>query len=821
MPRTRSVADRPGSRRATRADARPHRSDQPPPDRATSEAAARATPRLRPHDLRMPVLGAAAWLGGIAAARLPGHAGWLLATPLAGGLVLALHPRARHAPRRAVLRLLLAATLVAAAVLAVALLRQQAVSGSPLHEHAARRSTATLLATVASDPRRIAGTWGDRVVLRVRVAELTARGERRRLGGTVVVLGDPAWQDIALGERVRAQGRLAPADRPDVAAVLLASRAPVRIRGPDPWWRASGALRRSIRDAVAARPAAQRGLVPALVDGDDSALPPELEADFRTTGLTHLTAVSGTNLTLVVGALLAAARACRVRGPWLTVVGLVGIAGFVLLARTEPSVLRAAAMGVVGLFAFGRDGRRRGARALGVALVALVLLDPGLATSAGFALSVLATAGIVLLGPPLTDGLSRWLPRSLAEAVAIPTAAQLACTPVIAVLSAQVSLVAVLANLLAGPAVGPATVLGLLAGLVGLVADAPARVLGTTAGWCVGWIVEVAHRGAVLPGAAVAWGSGPWWIGLLVVLCLATALVLPRLTRHRALGIVLALLLVAVLLGLPGRLWRGGGGGVPPAGWVLVACDVGQGDALLVRTGPGSAVVVDAGPDPRALDACLDRYDVRVVPLVVLTHFHADHVDGLSGVLRGRRVAAVETSPVQDPPGGVEVVRQAAAQARVPVRTAPYGATRRFGDATLQVVHPDVARPVPGAGDGSSANDASVVLVVDVGGARLLLTGDLEPPGQARLSRLLRGLDVDVLKVPHHGSSHQDERWLASLHPELALVSVGADNDYGHPDARLVDRLTGAGAEVHRTDEEGDLAVVRRPDGPLAVATRR
>lgn len=776
---------------------------------------AEPAPPARPrHDLRMPVLGGAAWLGGIAATRAGDLAG-----PLLGGLVVvaaALAWRGRSG-RASPHDLVLAALLLGAAVLAGSLLRLEAVATSPLAGWADERATADLVGTVVSDPRLVEGQWGDRVVVRLRVREVTARGERRRLGGAVVVLGDPAWQEVELGERVHAEGRLAPSDSPEVGALLMSGRPPVRIRGPDPWWRAAGAVRAAIRDAVAHRSPDQAGLVPALVDGDDAGLPDDVEADFRTTGLTHLTAVSGTNLTLVVGALLLAARLVGVRGRWLALVGLAGIVGFVLLARTEPSVLRAAAMGTVGLFAFGPDGRRRGLRALGVALVALVLVDPALATSAGFALSVLATGGIVLLGPPLTDALARWLPRGLAEAVAVPTAAQLACTPVVAVLSGQVSLVAVLANLLVGPAVGPATVLGLLGGLVGLVVPAGGRLLGTGAAWCVAWIIAVARHGAALPGAAVTWGTGPLAVLVLVGLCVAVAVLLPRIVRHRGWGASVGALLLLVVLGVPGRIWSAPSFGWPPEGWVLVACDVGQGDALVVSVGRGAAVVVDAGPDPDAVDGCLGRLGVVQVPLVVLSHFHADHVDGLAGVLRGRRVGAVEVTPVLDPPGGVEEVREAAGRAGVPVRTASYGGARRVGTATIQVVHPDVPVPVPGAGDGSSANDASVVLVVDVEGLRLLLTGDVEPPGQAALARLLPGLDVDVLKVPHHGSRHQDEDWLASLRPEIALVSVGADNDYGHPAAPLLDHLRAAGADVHRTDEEGDVAVVAGGAGPRVV----
>ncbi len=153
-----------------------------------------------------------------------------------------------------------------------------------------------------------------------------------------------------------------------------------------------------------------------------------------------------------------------------------------LLARTEPSVVRAAAMGTVALLAMGTDGRRRGARALGAAVVALLLLDPLLAMSVGFALSVPATAGILLLAPGWRDALQRWLPRWLAEAIAIPATAQLACTPLVAAISGQVSLVAVVANLAAAPAVGPATVLGLAGGLVGVAWPAAGAFVGTLGG---------------------------------------------------------------------------------------------------------------------------------------------------------------------------------------------------------------------------------------------------------------------------------------------------------------------------------------------------
>ena len=767
------------------------------------------------HDLRMPLVGAAGWLGGIAAYGVGGHAVWWPVALAVAATVVARRRRARVA------RMLAACAVVAAGVVAVGLLRTEVVSQGVLREFAEQRAVAELTGTVVSDPAVVDGQWGSQVVVRLRVHEVTARGTTYALGATVVVIGDPDWTGAALGSEVRAVGRLAPADGGEVAALLLGARGPVRIRGPDVWWRGAASVRSSIRDSVAGRPQSERELVPALVVGDDAGLPVGLEQDFRTTGLTHLTAVSGTNLTLVVGFLLLLARSLRVRGRWLTVVGLLGIVGFVLLARTEPSVVRAAAMGTVGLFALGTDGRRRGLRALGVAVTALLLVTPALAVSAGFALSVLATVGIVVLSPPVQAALGRWLPTPVAGAIAVPFAAQLACTPVIAALSGEVSLVAVLANLLVAPAVGPATVLGLAGGLVALVWDPLGRLAGTGAGLCVGWIVRVAEWGADLPAPSVRWGSGLVALAVLGALCVAIALAAPALLRRRGVGVALAVGSLVVVLGVPGRIASFPGGwlphGWPPRGWVLAVCDVGQGDALAVSVAPRTAIVVDTGPDPDLVDRCLDRLDVAVVPLVVLTHFHADHAAGLPGVLRGRTVASVEATPMLDPADSVDAVERTAGERGIPVTAAPYGLTRRYGDVTLQVLWPDLPAPVVGPGDGSAANDASVVLLVESHGLRLLLTGDVEPLGQARLAADLPGLEVDVLKVPHHGSSYQDTDWLRSLDAEFGVVSVGAGNDYGHPDPGLLAALEDGGAEIARTDQDGDIAVVVGEAGPAVV----
>jgi competence protein ComEC len=610
-------------------------------------------------------------------------------------------------------------------------------------------------------------------------------------------------------------GHLAVASGDDVAAILSTSASPDIRAGPDPWWRASARVRAALRESVARLPSDRRALVPALVDGDDTGLDPAVADDFRTTGLTHLLAVSGTNLTLVVGFALVVARWCRVRGRWLYLVGAAGIAGFVLLARAEPSVLRAAAMGSVALLGMGVNGADRGTRALGVATIALLLLDPLLASAVGFGLSVLATAGILLLAPTWRDALSRWLPRWLGEAIAVPAAAQLACTPLVAAIAGQVSLVAVVANLLAAPAVGPATVLGLVGGVVTLVWPACGQVVGAAAGWCVAWILLVAQRGASLPTAAISWGSGVVALTVLAVLCALIAVLAPRVLARRGTGLACCVLMVVVVLvRVPTPGW-------PPDGWLLVACDVGQGDGLVLDTGVAhEAVVVDAGPDPRPMDRCLDDLGVRRIPLVVLTHFHADHVDGLPGVLDGRRVDALWVTRLLDPPEGVDLVRDAAARAHLRPTEAPYAETRRIGDLTLEPVWPRPDSPTRGPGDGSTANNASIVMLARIRGVTFFLGGDIEPEGQQRLATAPPALRVDVLKVPHHGSRYQDLPFLQSLGARLAVISVGADNDYGHPAAETVRGLAATGARVLRTDQDGAVAIVGRHGRLSAVTTR-
>lgn len=746
------------------------------------------------HDLRMlpaavVAWGAAAWLvtAGSTAALVTTVVAVVLAAALAGVRVA---------------RFVVLAAVCLAAVAASCSWRLTAVEHSPLTELAGQHRLATLDVEVVRDARVFVHHGEPSVVVEVRVRRVGTRDADVRLRDRATAFVDGRGDDLVVGRRLVLVGRLSPADASQQAAVIDVVRRGEADRAAW-WWEGSERVRAGVRRSVSHLADEPRALVPALVDGDDSRVSDEIAEDFRRSGLTHLMAVSGTNLTIVLAVVMVIARSMGVRRRGLWIAGALSIVAFVLLARPDPSVVRAAAMGAVGVAALG-FGSRGGVRALCWAVVGLLFVDPWLARTPGFVLSAVATGGILLLAPVIARRLERWMPRWCALAVAVPLAAQLACTPAIAALSGEVSLVAVFANLLAGPAVAPATVAGLVGGLLAVVWTPLGQVCGTVAGACASWILTVGHRAAGLDAASLEWHA-PWQVLLVVVPLVTWAVV--RLSSRPAVFVGLA-------LGLVIGIWRPPQTGWPPPGWVMVACDVGQGDATVLDAGDGSAVVVDAGPDASLVERCLDRLGVRRVRLMVFTHAHADHVDGWPGVRAGRTVDQVAVGTSGGPAAG-----------RVPVHVVVPGESFVSGSVTARVLWPPDAGPPGGdrtsrgEADGSAVNDTSVVLVATVRGVRIMLTGDVEPDAQARLLRGGDDLAADVLKMPHHGSGRQSAAFFEAVGARVATISAGADNDYGHPAAAALALLRGLGVAWWRTDVDGDIAVVVR-DGRLVVVTR-
>ena len=624
-----------------------------------------------------------------------------------------------------------------------------------------------------------------------------------RSGANVILIGE-LGRDLAWGDRLELTGRVirsAPGE--PVGTLLLVESVQAHIRAGGLLAQAA-ALRTGLRDAAAALPGVAGELLPGLAIGDTSSVSTELADAMRVSSLTHLMAVSGANCALIVAAVWGAVAAFGGSRRLRVLCGLIALGGFVLLVTPQPSVLRAAVMAVVALIALQRGSPRAGLDALGIATITLLLLDPWLAWNAGFALSVAATAGLLLLSGPLSVWMRPQL-GALAPAVAVPLAAQLACTPVLLLLNPNIALWGVPANILAGWFAPAATMLGVLACLLlplwhGLgvllvwVAGIPAAVVG-----------HLALATSRLPGAQLPWLSGPAGIlsAALVVAVLLLAIIGRRwrVVARGLLAAIGALALGAWLLG-PAVTQAS-----RPADWVIAGCEVGQGDAFVIRSA-GQIGVIDAGPDPAKLSACLSALGIDRVALLVLTHYDRDHVAGVPALIG--KVDRVLVGPIGDQSD--TRLRQELIAGGAELDEVARGDRGTLGEAPYVVLWPN--------GTTEPGNPSSVTIQIELGSISAIFLGDLGEAAQNALLRAGAPRDIDVVKVAHHGSADQSAELYAQLNARVGLIGVGI-NDYGHPTPTLLGILLATHTRAIRTDMAGLVLIAPAADDGLRVWTER
>jgi competence protein ComEC len=575
-------------------------------------------------------------------------------------------------------------------------------------------------------------------------------------------------------------------DESRVAALLIVHSAIIQVTKPSSWALGLGAIREGLRDNSGDGDAG--ALIPGMVLGDTSKQSAEFKEAMKRAGLTHLVAVSGANFAIVSTFVLWCMQFLIRRKNIRVIATAVALMCFIALVRPSPSVLRAAAMAAVLLTAqLGKRGSDS-LPALGFAICAVVLGDPWQSRDAGFALSVLATAGLLLLAPRIQERLPAH--KKLAGALAPPIAAMVFCSPILVSLSGYLSPMSIVANLLAAPAVAPITVLGFIAALVSPIAPWLAELIIFLIRFPAGFITAVAHWIAAFPVLTIHNGL----VGFLIMALILGGLILFRKSWKKSTA---ALLIIIIFLGWIQR-W-------PAGDWQVAQCDVGQGDSLAINLGDDRAIVIDVGADVSAVDKCLKDLGVKEIPLLILSHFHADHVGGLSGLLRGRRVGQVWISNNQDPEFESSLALNALKGSQI--ITAQKGLVAQIGTVQLNVLWPEAStrsfEELPG--EGSAINNSSIAVLVTTPDWSLFSAGDLEPPAQQELVNAVG--PVDIYKVSHHGSKYQDEGLIRELSPQIALISVGAKNSYGHPAPESIDSLTRLGTQVLRTDKDGAVAI--------------
>lgn len=652
----------------------------------------------------------------------------------------------------------------------------------------------------------------------------------------------PRYPPVFAGDVVRVTGRIEPAPTDsDFGAFLARSGISYTLRSRTLELDGSDGsplaaledFRRAVAGLIAtALPEPQAGLATAMAIGLRDLVPREVAADFRAAGLSHVVAISGWHITLI-GGIVSGLLGGLTRRRRSAVV-LVVIAAYAILAGASPGILRAAVMASVVLLA-RESGRRGGAQAaLSLTVLVLLLIEPATIGDAGFQLSAAATAGLLAWASRLRDWLAAHLPAVtpawLLEALGVSLAAQAATLPLVLLDFERVSLVAPLANLLIAPLVAPSMLLTVIALVVGALIGlgVPALLFAPLILVCalgMGAMVTIARICAALPFATLdvpapfnLIGAALASIGVLAIARRGAGKDEPEVDRpqhpestgpDRRLATVAGLLLLCLLLVVIN-------GSRPDGRLHVTVLDVGQGDAILVQGPAGGRMLIDAGPDPDRLLMLLDQripaWDRRL-DVVLLTHPHEDHVAGLALLLTRYRIGQIVETGLAGPGPSDAAYRAQLATQGVTTRTVAAGDRLWVDGARLDIVWPppgSLPRQPPDSG--KEINNTSVVIGLHFGARDMLLPGDAEEEIDLRL--LATGLadrfgaQVDVLKVAHHGSRTATTGALVeALHPRVAVISVGADNDYGHPTPDTVARLEQAGAQVFRTDLDGSVEI--------------
>ena len=675
----------------------------------------------------------------------------------------------------------------------LAIQQRQSDCRSTLRAHANNRATAVLLQQPVrnSAPIRFE-TINERPCSRLARALLPAAASRLAAGTRVQLRGE-WWPDP-------------PTDPLDPHSGLLVVRSAQQLPGTDRTAALRGAVVSDIRELFGDQAPLAEALLVAQRDGID----PKVKRDFAASGLAHLLAISGTHVALVAAMVVLIGALLR----WPTLISLgagcvIAVLYVLFLGAPYPAV-RAALQLLLVLLARVLQRPAHNFALLAAAAGAILLWDPLALLDAGFQLSFAGLIGIFVWRQPLIDAMPESIPLVLRDAVATSTAASLATTPIAAFHFGQVSLIAVPANLFAVPVVTVAVPAAAVAVMLNRVLPIAASFLADGTRLLLARLEQVAAIAAATPGGHF-YVARTTVLAAFAIFCIAWWLASPRLRAPVRYAVVSAITiavlpLIAAVFSTTDR-----------QSIEVHAIDVGQGDAIAIRSPRGRWALIDAGPRSERYDAgqsrvlpFLLRSGVRELELMVLTHPHLDHVGGALAVARSLPPAyLIDPDSARNAQGALDSLGRHIRKQWLPARP---GTRLTIDSMRIEVLYPD-ATSLDGSMD---PNDNSVVVRLAYGRFVALFTGDAPAWVEELLISQSHNLDADVVKAGHHGSTTStSQAWLEVTTPSFALVSAGRGNRYGHPAAEVLDRLQRAGVPALRTDREGTISLRAFADGRI------
>lgn len=674
-----------------------------------------------------------------------------------------------------------------------------------------------------------------RVQLRIAVRELDTLGDIKPVAGKIQVQTG-RYPPIPYGATVRVEGDLAAPvslgspgyaaylERQGVLSVIEFPRVEVLNEiGGNRFYRALLHLKARSRDAIATTlPEPHASLLTGILLGDSSGMPRDLDEDFRTTGMTHIIAISGFNIAVIIALLdFMTAPIFPRRTAALAIVLFLGL--YAVLVGAGASVVRASIMGVSYLIGFRLLGRPTLAVAgLFTAAFLMTLANPNTLWDVGFQLSFAATLGLMVYAGPWTRRFSQGVAPLLAPQVRgrvtnwvadillVTLAAQVLTMPLILFHFGRLSLASLPANVLVLPAQAAVMVTGGLTLLLGLISPVAGQLAGLSAWFFLNYTIAVIRMLARMPAASIPLPLSV--TGLVVVYLFIAAVSVygfarkrdnqPMTFRMNATALKVASLVGAVFIGL---LIIGWSAGRADNRLTVAFLDVGQGDAIFIETPGGRQLLVDGGRYPSTTLDQLGRqmpFWDRSIDLVIATHPDADHIAGLVEVMERYQVSQLITNGADEASDtAYAALLEAAAGRDAPVHAAQEGETIILDEGVLlEILHSG------GSGSDDDRNNGSVVARLTYGGLSVMLTGDAEAPAESDMLQDGRPLQATVLKAGHHGANtSSSEQFLQAVAPSVVVISAGRENSYGHPHPAMLERAVAMGATILRTDELGTL----------------
>lgn len=560
-------------------------------------------------------------------------------------------------------------------------------------------------------------------------------------------------------------------------------------------------------------PGTRSALAKAMVIGDQSGLPVALSDDFKTAGLTHIMVVSGLNLSLTAGLLASCAR--FIFGSYtagtLTGIGAAIFYGF-MVGQQAPAwravIMLAAALTFMAL---GRP--KEPILGLVYAILLMMTLNPFVIFQPGFQLSFGAVLALVYL-PEYLQGILGLCESRFIRALLVPVSVQAVLAPLLAKLSGMFATYTIAANLLAVPIANVLTIACFVSWIFSLIHPLLGWISWHFAGLLASFIIEIAKFFAGLPGAGIRVSGAAGSCLRIAYIGAGAAVILRSRGMKRSFTAILTFLLMALAWFGHQSSWS------KPDRFTVTFLDVGQGDATLIQTKSGKVILVDAGESGERIVDKLRQRNIATVDVFIISHPHADHIGGAQDVIEEMEVRDIVDSPqVEASPIYRRLLEQIEAR-KIPYRTVKAGKTFNIGEDTIIRVLGPSAQPI--IGSDSEINDNSIISQIQYKGFTLLLPGDIQTEGEMELLRSGADVRADVLKVPHHGSAHSSSmEFLNAVQPDFAVISVGINNEFGHPAPSTLVRLRNNGIDSAQTDINGDVVIEVNDEGKYYIKTEK